>query len=68
MSLEDKIRKAAEAAKPKLKEAASGAIIQCESWLDGYLAWLVSFPRPWTSIAVLAQAVSLILIGAYLAR
>ena len=68
MRLEDKIRKAAEAAKPKLKEAADGAIIVCESWLDDYLAWLVSLPGPWTSIAILAQMVSLVLIGAYLAK
>ena len=52
----------------KLKQKASAAIIQCESWLDDYLAWLVSLERPWTSIAVLAQAVSLVLIGAYLAK
>ena len=63
MRLEDKIRKAAEAAKPKLKEAADGAIIVCESWLDDYLAWLVSLPGPWTSIAVFVHACVLILIG-----
>ena len=52
----------------KLKQKANAAIIVCESWLDDYLAWLVSLPRPWTSIAILAQMVSLVLIGAYLAK
>ena len=68
MSLEDKIREAAEAAKPKLKEAASGAIIVCESLLDDVLAAVVALPRPWTFIAVLTYTVVAVLAGVYLAK